>query len=60
MILVVKEMAKEYDFEFKSEEYVKAFKNTFWKYILKDTSNIPNLIFKDKNRNDYYIELRSF
>lgn len=60
MILVVKEIAKEYDFEFKSEEYGKAFKDTFWKDILKDTSNIPNLIFKDKNGNDYYVELRSF
>lgn len=60
MILVVKEVAKEYGFEFKSEEYGKAFKDTFWKDILKDVSNIPNLIFKDKNGNDYYIELRSF
>ena len=61
-IKLIEKKCNEYGMEAENRGTGKAFEGGFWERILKDESNIPNVVAKGKNDKGmaYEIELRSF
>lgn len=57
MISVIKDYAEKYNLEISDPVYGEAFKNSVWEGLIKDDSDIPNIVASNE---DMVVELRSF